>query len=434
MKRLKKPLWLLLILLVVMFFGWATTGIFVYIRIFLLLLLVLVTSNIWSLTSLEGIQIARRTRSLRSSVGKILDEHFEVVNISRWTRLWVEIKDNSPIPQKSGSRLLTNIGGLRQRSYTTRTRITRRGAYALGPTLIKSGDPFGFFTNTKEYQSKETLIVYPFTVDIPYFPLPRGILPGGKEIYQKTLDVTPHATGVREYIPGDPMKRIHWQSTAKRNNFMVKVYEQDPQSEIWFFLDSQLGVQYSRPIRETEKREDDFINYRRTPIKLPEDTYEYSISVTASLAKYFLHQKKVVGLVSSGSTVTVIPAERGERQIGKILETLAFLKPDGELPISGCVNMQSKYLPLGSGVILVTPSITDNILFTIETLKWRKLHPMVILILAEFIGGPEREGKSIFELEKREIPVFNIQCGQNLDSQLGNLRVDNQRTWMPGKN
>jgi uncharacterized protein (DUF58 family) len=138
-----------------------------------------------------------------------------------------------------------------------------------------------------------------------------------------------------------------------------------------------------------------------------------------------------VGLVSSGNKVTIIRAERGERQIGKILETLSFLKADGDLPLVGCVNMQVKYLPMGSSVIIVTPSISIDLLIAVEDLTRRKLHPMVLFILAESIGGPGGSEKIIMELEKRNIPVVKIKCGEDLDKQLSQMRITSQKFWKP---
>ncbi len=66
-------------------------------------------------------------------------------------------------------------------------------------------------------------------------------------IRQRSADVTPHAAGVREYVPGDPMKRIHWPSTAHKGRLMVKEFEQDPQADIWIFLDAQQEVQVRQP-------------------------------------------------------------------------------------------------------------------------------------------------------------------------------------------
>jgi hypothetical protein len=52
-------------------------------------------------------------------------------------------------------------------------------------------------------------------VDFQFFLAPFGILPGGHALREKTLEVTPYAAGVREYVPGDPLKRIHWPSSEK---------------------------------------------------------------------------------------------------------------------------------------------------------------------------------------------------------------------------
>jgi len=429
---MKKPVgvrWLFTLIITFLFFGWATTGVLIYIRLFLVVSLMLLGSYLWNLVALKGIRVTRRSRSLRTSVGKVFDERYDIQNVSRWSCMWLEIENLSQIPQKSGSRLLTSIGGLQQRSYTARTWITKRGAYPLGPTMLTSGDPFGFFASSRLDPAENTLIVLPLAVDIPYFPAPEGILTGGKEVHQKTMDVTPHATGVREYVPGDPIKRVHWPSTAKRDHFMVKTYEQDPQAEVWFFLDSEKKAQFSLPESENEAREDYLNINRRSQIKLPKDTYEYAISATASLARYFLQQKRAVGFVSSGSQFTVIPSERGERQIGKILETLAFLQPDGELPLLGCVSLHAKYLPMGSGGILVTPSLNNDLLITVEYLNHRHLHPMVVSILPETFGGPSG-GEDIYEgLERRKVPVFKVACGEDLSRQLGQIKGINKRTW-----
>ena len=53
--------------------------------------------------------------------------------------------------------------------------------------------------------------------------------------------------GVREYVDGDPLNRIHWMSTARRDRLMVKEFELDPQSDVWIFLDAEREVQSTLP-------------------------------------------------------------------------------------------------------------------------------------------------------------------------------------------
>jgi uncharacterized protein (DUF58 family) len=87
---------------------------------------------------------------------------------------------------------------------------------------------------------------------------------------------------------------------------------------------------------------------------------EYSVSITASLAHYFLRQRRAVGYASAGQTIHHSPAERSERQEAKILETLAFVEANGKLSIAELVAAQASQLPQGSSVILITPTTRPN--------------------------------------------------------------------------
>ena len=397
--------------------GWFVGGSNLYARLTYLGLLLLIVTAAWTVLSLRGVRLKRVARNLRASMGEIFEERFEVVKSSWPTSLWIEVVNQSPLAMASGSRLLTGVAAHQRRFYTARTVLTQRGAFLLGPTEISSGDPFGVFHASRSFPAHDTLIVLPMTVPIPSLPIQPGILPGGKTIRRRTQDVTPHAAGVREYVPGDPMKRIHWLSTARRGRFMVKEFEQDPQAEIWLLLDAQRAAQAAAP-SEAVHLDDGVLWLRRPKVTLPRDSFEYAVSATASLARYFLAERRAVGLVSASSRLTILSAERGERQVGKILETLAFLQPQGEIPILGLVTMQAKLIPLGSGVILVTPSVQPELLLAIEDLLRRNLRPLVVLIKVETFGGMGDSRDIVEKLQKRNVPVCQIGYGEDLSAAL----------------
>jgi uncharacterized protein (DUF58 family) len=318
----------------------------------------------------------------------------------------------------SGSRLLTRIGFHQRRFYAARTLLTRRGAFLLGPTVLTSGDPFGLFTIGKRIPASDTLVVLPMVFPISTFPPPPGLLPGGKNIRQRSFDVTPHAAGIREYVPGDPMKRIHWPNTARRGRFMVKEFEQDPQADIWLFVDAESEVQATLPERDLPPYQSDGWWLRRPNISLPRNTFEYSISATASLASFFLADRRAVGLACAAGKFTVVSAERGVRQVNKIMETLAFLQPEGIIPLNGLVDLQAKLLPLGSGVVLITSSTRPNLILAVEDLQRRNLRPVVVLIKPETFGGTETSELISAGLLRANIPVCQIAFGDNLGLQL----------------
>jgi uncharacterized protein (DUF58 family) len=393
--------------------GAAATGAAVYMRLIYTALFVGGGAWIWAFFSVRGMSVRRQTRMLRANVGDLFEEHFDVTNVGRMLRLWVEVVNESPLPGGTGSRLLTSVGARQKRSYVARTWLVRRGAFPLGPTMLASGDPFGLFRAQKRVPAGDSLLVLPLLVDIAAFPSPPGLLPGGKAIRRKSLAVTPHASGIREYIPGDPMKRIHWPSTARRGELMVKEFEQDPQAEIWVFLDAQESVQAELPYKDPQTAVD-FLFRQRPSIKLPPSTMEYSVCIGASLAHYFIRQRRAVGLVSAGRVFTVIPAERSERQENKILETLAFEEGVGRLSLAAVLGIQAKQLPLGSSVILITPSGSQDIVLAVEDLQRRNLHPIVVLLDGRTFGGSAGSERLTEMLTERNVPVCRISLGDDL--------------------
>jgi uncharacterized protein (DUF58 family) len=422
--------WLLAGIILFGLVGWAVTGLMLYARMTYLGLLVVVGSGVWAANSMRGIRLNRQARILRASMGDVFEEHFEVRNVTWPACLWLEIINQSNLPMAGGSRLVTGIGPHQRRFYIARTLLYRRGAFLLGPTSMSSGDPFGLFTIRKLIPAKDTLVVLPMMVPITDFPPPPGLLPGGKAIRQRTFDVTPHAAGVREYVPGDPMKRIHWPSTAHRGRFMVKEFEQDPQADIWLFLDAQQEVQASLPEQTVAFSEEGWWLLRPN-VSLPRDSFEYVITAAASLASYFLMERRAVGLACAAGKSTVVSAERGERQVNKIMETLAFLQPDGTIPLLGLVTMRAKLLPIGTGVILITPSMRPELLLVVEDLQSRNLRPVVVLIKAETFGGTGESESIVAGLMRRNVPVCPVGFGDDLSIQLALPVVYFQRPYLP---
>jgi uncharacterized protein (DUF58 family) len=310
------------------------------------------------------------------------------------------------------------MNGRQKQTYLARTWLTNRGGFLLGPTRISTGDPFGFFSTSKEIESTQTLVVFPVIFEINSFLFPPGLLPGGQVIRRKSSDITPHAAGVREYVHGDAMKRIHWPTSARRDQLMVKEFEQDPQAEIWLYLDSQKDVHYAKPHQVQEIPVEVLMFKKKPKFKMPPSTLEYSISITASLAHYFVGQRRAVGYVSAGQTFTVLSAEHSERQESKILETLAFVEANGGISIAALVAVQSSQLPQGSSVILITPTARPDLIHAVDDLQRRFLRPMVVLLDAETFGGLRGTDKLINSLRERRVPVVVIKCDADLTQAL----------------
>ena len=406
-----------LILLALSMIAGVATGANLYYRLSYLWGFLLAGSWVWSRLSIRGLRVSRSARALRAQVGQIFEERFDIHNLSRLPRLWLEVNDKSTLPGSEGSRVLTMIEGRQGRSYLARTRLVQRGVFPLGPTVLASGDIFGIFPVSLRIPAQDSLLVYPMMVDVQSFPNPPGLLPGGESLRRRTHQVTPNAAGVREYVPGDPLNRIHWLSAARRNRLMVKEFELDPLADVWIFLDAAQFTQYALPRPPVDHRIQDLWQ-KNVKIELPPSSEEYGVCIAASLVRDYLRRGRSVGLVSSGSYLALLPPDRGGRQLGKILEALAILRAVGDVPLRGLVETQVKHMVKGSTVVLITGSTQREMVIVAEYLLRRGLKPIVVLLDAASFGGPEGSGELAIQIRSMGVPVRLVRNGVGLDVSL----------------
>jgi len=396
--------------------GLATGG-KLYYRLSIFWILLFFGSWFWSYFSLGGLQFIRSARTTKAQVGQIFEERFEIQNLNRFPRLWLEIHDESSLPGSEGSRVLTMVKGRQTRSYIARVRLIKRGVFPLGPTTLATGDLFGLFPVETKIPGIDSLLVYPMMVDIKSFPNPPGLLPGGEALRRRTHQITPNAAGIREYFTGDPLNRIHWLSSARRGRLMVKEFELDPLADVWIFVDAAALVQSSFPQESTDSYAKDFWNHP-VNIPLPPSTEEYGISVAASLARDYLRRGRAVGLACSGQHLTLIAPDRGGRQLGKILEALALTQMKGKLPINALIETQVKHMVRGSTVVLITPSVFREVAFVVDFLIQRGLKPIVILLDAYSFGGSSGTDRLAESIKLLGIPYRLIKKDADLSAAL----------------
>ena len=137
-------------------------------------------------------------------------------------------------------------GWRRHATYVVRSEL--RGQFEIGPMSVRVTDPFGLVELGRTFHATARLTVTPRTITLPTIPLggawtgsgdnrPRAFATGSAE------DVT-----VREYRRGDDLRRVHWRSSARVGELMVRREEQPWQSRATVFLDNR-GTVAPRPGR-----------------------------------------------------------------------------------------------------------------------------------------------------------------------------------------
>ncbi|GAA1912006.1 DUF58 domain-containing protein [Nocardioides lentus] len=147
------------------------------------------------------------------------------------------------VPHALGSRprfLLEGIGHGWRRHVTYPLRPGVRGRYAVGPMDVRVGDPFGLVEIGRSFRSAATLTVVPPVVPLPPVPLGGATSGSGEDRPRPSASGSAEDVTVRDYRRGDDLRRVHWRSSARTGELMVRREEQPWQPRASVVVDNRL--------------------------------------------------------------------------------------------------------------------------------------------------------------------------------------------------
>ncbi|MGR6969907.1 DUF58 domain-containing protein [Streptomyces cynarae] len=166
--------------------------------------------------------------------------HLRMENVSRLPTGLLMLQDRVPYVLGPRPRFVLDrveAGGRREVSYRVRSDL--RGRYPLGPLQLRLTDPFGMCELTRSFSSYDTLTVIPRVEPLPPVRF-AGEAQGYGDGRQRSLalagedDVIP-----RGYRYGDDLRRVHWRSTARYGELMVRREEQPQRARCTVLLDTR---------------------------------------------------------------------------------------------------------------------------------------------------------------------------------------------------
>ena len=118
-----------------------------------------------------------------------------------------------------------------------------RGKYAFSDTECASEDIFGLIEHRGTFKAKGEFRVLPRTVFIPYWQLydRKSRLSGPQTAQTRSRRETTQINGVRDYVYGDRLSRIHWNATAKTGTWKSKEFEHESIPKTILVLDALAG-------------------------------------------------------------------------------------------------------------------------------------------------------------------------------------------------
>jgi uncharacterized protein (DUF58 family) len=314
----------------------------------------------WAAAAFERVTYARRPLTSRVFCGDELIVESSLVNAKPLPMPWVEVWEQLPLalaaeeqverslddPRRGWLRRGLSIGPYRRVRWRRRFVCSRRGAYHLGDTWLRGGDPFGLFEDQRQVSLTDAteVVVYPHVVALRRLGLP---------LHHPSLDAAsprspvadPTRTAtVRDYRPDDPRRLIHWPTTARRGALQVRVLEPATSLRVSLVLDLRafvLGI------------------YR-------DQLLELAISALASIAVYLHAQGQPTALLANARPPLVLAPGTSLDHLQHLLESLSRMETQAGPALLPWIMAD---LPRGSSVILASSDVAPDLQLTIGHLE-----------------------------------------------------------------
>jgi uncharacterized protein (DUF58 family) len=358
------------------------------------LLAALIFSWAWLVAGSRGLRFTRTDVGARAQVGERIEERLALENHSVFPKFWVQVNDDSTLPGHHAGYVST-VGARQRIAWRAKTLCRARGRYRLGPVTAGVVDPLGLFRREMVLAPERSLLVLPPVLPLGHLELYPGAMPGRGRGSQRSLQTTTNVVTVRNYVPGDPLTRIHWPSTARLGQFMVKEFDLDPTVDIVMLLDLD---------RDAQAGEGDH------------STVEYGVTIAATIAAYLLRQQELaVGLATSGAGESSLPLDRGERQLDRILEQLATVQPRRRQDLTDTLAEEETRLARNTIFIVITSSTALDWPNGLYHLQRRGVRPFVILLDPSSFDETRPGNARVHEaLAASGIPVVPVRNGDSL--------------------
>lgn len=352
----------------------------------------------WALHAFDRLTYERYMPESRAFAGDRLSMTLRLANNKLLPLPLLEVRDafpegvledethlvQAPFPNYVYLSRSTHLGWYERVSWPLEFDAPPRGYYRLGPARLNTGDIFGFFQETQEQELYDSIVIYPRIYTLPELGLPAQRPFGERRGRERIFEDPGRVAGLRDYRPGDALRRIDWKASARRQELQSKVYEPS----------STLNLVIALNVHTLAHTWEGYI---------PE-LLERLLSAAGSVAKYAFDAGYAVGLIANGSypasdrPMRIPPGSRPD-QLSRILEALAVIGPLTLMPLETSLGREAQAFPFGSTLVCITARMEDSLAGTLRRIAGAG-HTVTVLSLAD--------NEDFYEQLGDRIRVFNI--------------------------
>jgi uncharacterized protein (DUF58 family) len=270
-----------------------------------------------------------------------------------------------------------------------------RGRYEFQGSVAVIEDPFGLERVEQPLESPGALLVYPRLVE-----LDRLFSEGGRRSHDGRRLLLRRPSGfdlhsVRDYEHGDSLRKVHWRSTARRGQLMVKELEDSPRDEVAVVLDAD-------------------------PDAVVGESFDVQVRAAGSLLLSHVRHGRRAVLVVNGARAELQGVRSGEGDWRQALDLLAAVEPEPGPPLAAVLADQSSAVARSLELAVVTASLPPRL---VERLVERVLASgsvsLVFVDPTSFAGAPPRPLPELLRLQAAGVAVAVLRDGDDLAARLG---------------
>ncbi|MEM2971635.1 MAG: DUF58 domain-containing protein [Candidatus Bathyarchaeia archaeon] len=334
-----------------------------------------------------NVEVKRKLAQETVMTGETVTVKLEVTNKSEEKIDFLEIYDKLPAelcPTEGTNHLIISLDAQEKMELTYEILCNKRGMHEIGPTYLRTRDPLGFSFNESTKPTIVRLHVLPKIEKLKSGDLPfkrTGQWPG--VIHSTRKGVGMEFYGLRDYFPGDDLRRVGWKASARMGKLVTIENESERSTDIVIILDATSDLSLGDN---------------------SETLLEYCVRAVGSLASLLLSLGNQVSVISHCTSRIWLPGGFGKRHLRNVLDHLAYVEA-GETP-----------LPIGFGldcifeskpqVIVVSPLLTSNIVKDIGSIvsdgySVLVISPSLLATLGEQADEETKIALRIFNIERR---------------------------------
>ena len=276
-----------------------------------------------------------------------------------------------------------------------------RGRYAISEPRVVLGDLLGLESVSLPVDvTGEALVVYPRLVELRTLFCDAGRFGGNgrRLLLRRPAGFDFHS--VREYTQGESLRRVHWPTTARRGQLMVKELEDTPHDAVAVVLDCDPATVAGEP---------------------PDSSFDAAVRAAGSILHAYVVRGKRAVLVTTGAEAAVQPVCSVEGDFTAALGILAAAEANAAHGIGRWLRGTQTPAAHAGELVVVTANLDAAAVEAVLALSGRRLVSVVWVDAPSYAGRPTRAATGPLRLSGAGVPLAAVRQGEDLAAALGDF-------------